>query len=97
MTALQYLFLSVNALTGTLPTELGRLQGLLRFWADVNQLTGLVPPSQLGPLSSLEVLHLDQNKLMGQILSELAQIATQDLHLENNAFTGTIPSGFYHL
>ena len=51
--------LDENLLSGTIPTELGRLANLtvLHLWG--NQLTGQIP-TQLGDLSSLTVLYLGE-------------------------------------
>jgi hypothetical protein len=66
ISTLQYLNLEFNALTGTLPTELGSMQGFVYRLACSNQLNGLLPP-QLGNLSSLTYLNLLDNKLAGVI------------------------------
>jgi hypothetical protein len=59
---------------------------------DYNQLTGNIP-SELGQLSNLSKLYLQNNQLSGSIPSELGNLSNlDDLWLSNNQLTGTIPA-----
>ena len=66
----------------------GRVTGLVFHG---NNLTGTIP-EELGSLSSLITLHLDDNNMTGTIPRELGNLPNLDeLDLADNAFTGTIP------
>ena len=81
-----------NALSGSIPPELGQLSSLV--WLDLagNQLSGSIPP-ELGQLSNLEMLVLLDNLLNGNIPAELGRLEKlAELHLSNNLLTGSIPS-----
>jgi len=81
-----------NHLTGTLPSELGNLQGLEDLRLCDNSITGEIPP-ELGNLSRLQRLELDRNSLTGEIPSELGNLSQlQRLDLGANSLTGEIPS-----
>ena len=81
-----------NHLTGTLPSELGNLQGIEDLRLCDNSITGEIPP-ELGNLSRLQRLELDRNSLTGKIPSELGDLTQlQRLDLGANSLTGEIPS-----
>ena len=81
-----------NHLTGTLPSELGNLQGLEDLRLCDNSITGEIPP-ELGNLTQLQRLELDRNSLTGNIPNELGDLAQlRRLELHTNSFTGEIPS-----
>ena len=88
------LYLVNQALTGTLPAELGTLTGLTQLTVVDNQLTGPIP-SELGNLTSLTQLALFSNRLTGSIPAELGRLPElQGLELWDNRLTGPIPSEF---
>ena len=68
------LVLVEDSLTGTLPPELGRLDGLEYLWLGYNQLTGEIPAA-LGGLSNLKSLTLNQNQLTGAIPRDLGRLS----------------------
>ena len=79
-------------LGGSLPEQLGALDGLEQLIVDRNGLTGPIPP-QLGRLANLHNLVLDYNALTGPIppqLSNLRQL--KRLWLSNNRLTGVVPA-----
>ena len=81
-----------NALTGSIPSELGNLSNLSYLNLRSNDLTGSIP-SELGNLSSLTDLGLSSNDLTGSIPSELGNLSSlTDLDLRSNDLTGSIPS-----
>jgi hypothetical protein len=71
-----------NALTGTIPSELGQVSKLGELIIGPNALTGTIP-SELGHMSTPQVLYLRHNALTGTIPSELGHMSTlQYLTLE---------------
>ena len=81
-----------NALSGTIPGELGKLTNLRSLSLFGNQLSGEIPPA-LGDLSNLESADLYSNQLTGTIPAELGKLANlQRLDFNNNQLTGEIPS-----
>ena len=91
------LFLHINQLKGTLPTELANLTNLQELSLFHNQLTGPIPP-ELGLLANLRRLHLGGNRLAGPIPPELGKLANlEELVLFFNQLTGHIPSELGHL
>ena len=80
-----------NGLSGTIPSELGRLTNLRWLSLSSNQLSGEIPP-ELGDLTNLESLYLLSNELSGEIPPELSGLANlQSLWLYNNQLSGEIP------
>lgn len=71
--------LSDNALTGALPSEIGRLTSLTSLDASGNRMTGV--PAEVGQLSRLEELDLSDNQLTGLPLElgNLQQLKRLDL------------------
>jgi hypothetical protein len=58
-----------------------------------NQFNGTLP-TELGSLTDLSLLNLEQNGLFGPLPTDLARIVLlQSLRLSDNARTGTIPVG----
>ena len=82
LTELEYLTLSDNQLTGTIPAELGNLSKLVELWLRYNQLTGTVPP-ELGELVNIRTLSLDGNvELSGPLPESFTRLALNYLDLE---------------
>jgi Leucine-rich repeat (LRR) protein len=88
---------STKKLTGTIPTELGRLTSLPFLNMSDSQMTGTIP-TQLGQLTTLTYLGMSNNQLTGIIPTELGQLLSLE-HLEMiaNQFTGTIPTELVQL
>jgi uncharacterized repeat protein (TIGR01451 family) len=92
LTALQSVNLSINQLTGTIPTELGNLVNLTELNLGGNQLTGTIP-TELGNLVALTQLKLSNNQLTGSIPTVLGNLVNLTaLGLDNNQLTGSIPT-----
>ena len=84
--------LTSEGLTGTIPPDLARLDGLEYLWLNYNQLTGEIPAA-LGNLASLESLVLNDNQLSGEVPAELGDLASLEaLWLNKNRLSGEIPS-----
>lgn len=84
-TDLEALDLSGNALTGALPSEVGRLQNLRLLDLSNNHFTGV--PAEVGHLKKLEVLILANNSLTG-LPYELADLQSlKILDLSGNQYS----------
>ena len=83
--------LSGKGLTGRIPPELGRLDGVVNLNLAVNRLTGPVP-SELGRLVALRGLSLDRNALTGAVPAELGRLShLESLWLRENRLSGPVP------
>ncbi|GLJ09888.1 hypothetical protein SUGI_0117800 [Cryptomeria japonica] len=92
--ALAFLSLDHNNLTGTLPLSLSNCTELKILDLSVNELTGSVP-SRLSKLSNLKQLNLRENNFTSPIrqsLSNCTNLVLLDLCF-NYAINGTIPTG----
>ncbi|XVF64421.1 hypothetical protein PTKIN_Ptkin09bG0168000 [Pterospermum kingtungense] len=84
--------LSCNNLSGSLPSELGFLQGLYALNLSHNTLSGSIP-SGIGNMSLLESLDLSYNNLSGQIPTALTLLdSLSTLSLGYNNLSGKIPT-----
>lgn len=87
----------LNAISGSIPTELGLATNLRDLALDVNQLSGPLP-SQLGSLTGLQTLWLNDNYFTGTLPSELGDLTLlSELSLQNNWFNGIVPSSLSNL
>ena len=86
------LHLFENNLSGSIPGELGQLEGLAALDFGQNwHLTGRIPP-QIGNLANLQLLHLQFTDVTGPIPPELGSLAElTDLYFWRNRLSGSIP------
>eukprot|EP00249_Psilotum_nudum_P004951 c18454_g1_i4 orf=536-2632(+) len=77
---------------GNLPYSISTMTNLAYLDLSFNTLTGNLPQS-FSSLFSLSTLYLQNNQLSGD-LNVLASLSLHDLNVENNQFTGWIPSTF---
>ena len=78
-------------LNGRIPSELGKLDGLVNLDLANNHLTGPIPP-ELGRLVRLRDLSLDRNYLTGGVPAELGQLRQLDsIWLRENRLAGPVP------
>jgi hypothetical protein len=88
---LQYIDVSKNAFSSTLPSAVGLLSDLIDFDASDNRLTGSIPP-ELGGLVRLQSLLLSSNSLRGIAPSQLCELSSlQSLDISRNYLTGRPP------
>ena len=82
----------MNALTDSIPPELGNLSRLERLWLGRNRPKGGIPP-ELGNLSELRDTWLGGNALEGPVPPELGNLRNHlgRLNLEHNQLTGLLP------
>ncbi len=86
------LILTSEGLTGTIPPDLARLDGLEHLGLSYNQLTGEIPAA-LGGLASLKSLLFNRNRLTGAVPRELGGLSRlESLWLNENQLSGEIPA-----
>lgn len=87
------LWLDGNAISQSIPTQIGKLTHLESLSIANTQLTGTLP-TELGQLTNLRRVWLSNNQLSGQIPSELKKLSALELlKIQENDLTGTIPDG----
>ena len=98
LTELEWSSETINEpLTGTIPAEIGALDGLTYLDLCDNLICGHLP-SEIGRLTSLTGLWIGHNRLEGPLPAELGSLtALTKLWLANNNFTGDVPSTFANL
>lgn len=84
--------LNYNNLKGTLPDELGNLDGLVNLSLSDNQISGALP-STMTNLTNLQFLYLSYNQLSGDLPTWLGTLVNLiSLELNGNKFSGAIPT-----
>ncbi|KAI3965091.1 hypothetical protein MKX01_014022 [Papaver californicum] len=84
--------LSKKYLTGSIPLELTKLEGLVELWLDGNSFTGPIP--DFTACKDLKIIHLENNLLTGEMPSSLTNLQKlKELYLQDNMLSGAIPSG----
>ena len=84
--------LEENGLSGSMPSDLGRLAQLVRLDLADNHLSGPIP-ADLGRLANLGTLWLARNELTGSIPPSLGDLANVvQMSLSANELSGTIPA-----
>ena len=83
---------TTGGLTGTIPTEIGRLTKLKILELYGNELAGPLP-AEVGRLTELISLDVETNKLTGELPSELGLLSKLEiLNLGGNKFAGAVPT-----
>ncbi|XP_058202461.1 probable LRR receptor-like serine/threonine-protein kinase At1g07650 isoform X31 [Rhododendron vialii] len=92
-TKLEFLSLSENRLSGTIPKYLGRITSLTNLSLESSMFEGPVP-AELGNLVNLQYFNLNSNNLTGKLPKELLNnlINLREVRLSSNNFTGKLPS-----
>ncbi|CAN6553263.1 unnamed protein product [Malus baccata var. baccata] len=86
--------LSVNNLSGPIPSYLGSMTTLRALGLESNLFSGTVPP-ELGNLVNMEILYLRANNLTGELPLALKNMTKlRVLYIGSNNFTGRIPDYF---
>ncbi|KAF8035654.1 hypothetical protein BT93_C1627 [Corymbia citriodora subsp. variegata] len=87
----QRFYLGSNQITGNIPPEIEKLNGLQALFLYNNSISGEIPHG-IGKLKNLTVLYLWGNKISGTIPSSLGNIThLLELRLESNQLEGDIP------
>ncbi|CAA0830477.1 Leucine-rich repeat protein kinase family protein [Striga hermonthica] len=83
--------LSGKNLSGSIPAELTKLNGLVELWLDNNSLSGPIP--DFSGCLNLRTIHLENNQLTGDLPSSLGDLSNlRDLYVQNNKLSGNVPS-----
>ncbi|KAF4359851.1 hypothetical protein G4B88_020372 [Cannabis sativa] len=93
-TKLETLVLSVNNLTGPIPSFLGRITTLKALGLESNSFSGTIPP-EFGNLVNMEIIFLSANNLTGTWPATFANMTNlKTLRISSNNFTGRLPDIF---
>ncbi|XP_009616588.1 uncharacterized protein LOC107772987 [Nicotiana tabacum] len=94
---LEYVDLSMNQLSGTIPPEIGKLTNLVYLDLSINHISGTIP-LQIGSLTKLETLHIFDNQLNGSIPEVIGHLRSlSELALNTNFLNGSIPASLGNL
>ncbi|CAI6008430.1 unnamed protein product [Closterium sp. NIES-65] len=93
---LQALYARENALQGSIPAILGSLSRLTAIQLGGNQLTGSIPAS-FSNLVNLQGFYMWNNQLNGSLNVITSCTALQQLAIQYNQFTGSIPRDVWKL
>ena len=88
----------VDSLRGSIPTEIGLLTKLRRFYSDRNLHTGPIP-TELGLLQNLEELDIGYSPFSGGVPTELGNLGNslKLLSIKRSGVTGFLPTELYLL
>lgn len=87
------LWLDHNNITGSFPTEIGKLTGLASFSLTNTTVYGTIP-TEIGLLTGLRRMWLYGNNLHGEIPAELGALPILEVaEMYGNRFEGTMPQG----
>ncbi|KAH7297630.1 hypothetical protein KP509_25G004300 [Ceratopteris richardii] len=95
MTKLTYLNASHNQLSGSLSDMFSNLTNLKSMDLSFNSISGSLPQSFVD-LTSLTSLFIQNNQFSGD-LNVIADLKFENLEVENNQFTGWIPTSFNNI
>nr|XP_027095014.1 MDIS1-interacting receptor like kinase 2-like [Coffea arabica] len=94
---LEYVDLTLNDLSGSIPPQIGNLSKLLYLDLQRNLFSNTIP-REIGRLKNLQTLHLNDNQLNGSIPEEIGQLRSlSDLALATNDLDGPIPASLGNL
>eukprot|EP00980_Cylindrotheca_fusiformis_P014051 scaffold3670_cov124-Cylindrotheca_fusiformis.AAC.27 len=88
---LRYLLLHKNAFQGSFPETVTKMTNLHGIDFSTNGFQGKLP-KKLGDLTALRYLMLSANELSGSFPDIEKMYSITKLHLDDNSFTGTLPS-----
>ncbi|KAL5703333.1 non-specific serine/threonine protein kinase [Ranunculus cassubicifolius] len=91
---LNKLYLYQNDISGTIPSDIGKLVNLIVFAVDSNSLTGPIPKS-IGMLQNLQGMALSANRFSGHIPFSVGNMTSLfGLYIQDTNLGGTIVSSF---
>jgi len=91
LTSLQYLYVSKNKISGTLPEKLGAINSLQQIGVDFNLLTGTIPPSFGLSQNFLQGFYAQNNSFTGRFPGNSLSKA-QQCDCSGNRFSCPIPN-----
>ena len=94
MTGLSYFYANSNKLTGGIPQSILSIPTLRHLKLSANMLTGQIPSSLFS--KNIYQITLNDNQLTGP-LPEFGNVSIQYLFLQNNNFTGAVPTSIINL
>jgi len=84
-----------NEITGTLPTEYGKLELLTDLVLGINLIRGTIP-TEIGKLKSMANLDLQNNYFEGTIPTKISQLKNiSRIYLDSNSMEGTIRDFYF--
>uniref|UniRef100_A0A0E0PE31 non-specific serine/threonine protein kinase n=1 Tax=Oryza rufipogon TaxID=4529 RepID=A0A0E0PE31_ORYRU len=86
----------INALSGSIPKELGNLTNLVSLYIDSAGLSGELP-SSLSKLTRMKILWASDNNFTGQIPDYIGSWNLTDLRFQGNSFQGPLPANLSNL
>ncbi|KAL5719944.1 hypothetical protein ACHQM5_012663 [Ranunculus cassubicifolius] len=94
---MQFVDISYNKFSGTIPKEIGQSSRLLEVDFSGNLLSGSIP-LEIGNLKHLYSLAISENNMSGEIPNTLASCSSlQSLYLDGNSIRGPLPSSMNSL
>eukprot|EP00981_Chlorochromonas_danica_P010351 scaffold3152_cov256-Ochromonas_danica.AAC.1 len=97
MTQLTVLSFETMFLEGTIPAELSQLTSLSYLSLASNSFTGTIPPQLVYNIINLTTFSLSDNSLSGPLPEDWRSAIIQDIIVEFNVLSGTIPMDIYSL
>jgi Leucine-rich repeat (LRR) protein len=92
--SLQILCLQGNTFVGDIPSTFGLLEDVLSIDLSLNALSGTIPTEIGASMSSLTLLNIQNNRLVGSLPSEILEIPNIDILLLGGTGSGNQLSGF---
>ncbi|KAL6622805.1 hypothetical protein ACP70R_032684 [Stipagrostis hirtigluma subsp. patula] len=94
---LEALALSMNSMSGPIPTKISKLRTLVKLALDHNKISGSIP-DDLSNLTMLEYLDLSYNELSSTIPTSLFHLENiVALYMSNNFISGSLPSDLSYM
>lgn len=91
LSALEFLSLRVNSLSGSIPSDFSKLRNLTSLHLQSNKLSGPLP-LDFSVWNNLTIINLSNNGFNGSIPSSIANLThLTTLNLSNNSLSGQIP------